>query len=100
MPVPVPDPVVTATFTRPADPAGVVAVIDVALTTVTPVAATPPIVTPVVPEKPVPVIVTEVPPEVEPVAGDTEVTVGATAPYVNRPVPVADSALGFVTTTV
>jgi hypothetical protein len=54
-------------------------VIDVALTTVTPVAATPPIVTPVAPEKPVPVIVTEVPPEVEPAAGDTEVTVGGPA---------------------
>ena len=53
--------------------------IDVALTTVTPVAATPPIVTPVAPEKPVPVIVTEVPPEVEPAAGDTKVTVGGPA---------------------
>jgi hypothetical protein len=54
-----------------------VAVIEVALTTVTSVAAAPPIVTAVAPVKFVPVIVTEVPPRVDPVAGDTADTVGA-----------------------
>ena len=49
----------------------------VALTTVTPVAATPPMVTPVAPVKFVPVMVTLVPPAVEPVAGAMLVTVGA-----------------------
>jgi hypothetical protein len=73
----VPDGVVTRTLAVPANPAGVVAAIDVALTTVTPVAETPPIVTEVTPVKFVPVIVTEVPPRVDPVAGDTPVTVGA-----------------------
>ena len=38
--------VVTTTLAVPALPAGVVAVIEVALTTVTPVAAAPPMVTP------------------------------------------------------
>jgi len=67
---------VTATVTAPALPAGVVAVIDVALTTVTFVAATPPNIT-VAPEaKFVPVIVTAVPPAVVPLFGLTPVTVG------------------------
>jgi hypothetical protein len=82
----VPDGVVTRTLAAPATPAGVVAVIEVALTTVTPVAAAPPIVTEVAPVKFVPVIVTEVPPRVDPVAGDTPITVGAGADgitYVN-----------------
>jgi hypothetical protein len=52
-------------------------VIEVALTIVTPVAAAPPIATEVAPVKFVPVIVTEVPPRVDPVTGDTAVTVGA-----------------------
>jgi hypothetical protein len=72
----VPDGVVTRTLAVPVAPAGVVAVIEVALTTVTPVAAAPPIVTDVAPVKPVPVIVTEVPPKEDPVAGDTAVSVG------------------------
>ena len=50
-------------------PAGLVAVIEVALTTVTPVAAVVPKLTAVAPVKPVPVIVTEVPPAAEPVVG-------------------------------
>jgi len=67
---------VAATVTAPALPAGVVAVITVALTTVTFVAAAPPNVT-VVPEaKFVPVIVTAVPPAVVPLFGLTPVTVG------------------------
>jgi hypothetical protein len=73
----VPDGVVTRTLAVPAVPAGVVAVIEVALTTVTPLAAAPPIVTDVAPVKFVPVIMIEVPPRVVPVAGDIAVTDGA-----------------------
>ena len=69
--------VVTRTLAVPAMPAGLVAVIDVELTTVTPVAAVPPMVTAVAPVKLVPVIVTLVPPRVVPVAGAMLVTVGA-----------------------
>ncbi len=71
----VPPGVVTLTDAVPAEPAGVVAVIDVALTTVTDVAATPPTVTDVAPMNPVPVIVIEVPPASGPLAGETFVTV-------------------------
>ena len=52
------------------------AVIDVALTTLTFEAAAPPIVTEAPAEKPVPVIVTKMPPPVLPEFGDTDVTVG------------------------
>ena len=69
--------VVTTTLAVPADPAGVVAVMDVELTTDTLVAATPPNVTPVAPVNPVPVIVTAVPPAVVPLVGVKDVTVGA-----------------------
>ena len=65
------------TLAVPAVPAGVVAVIEVALTTETFVAAVPPIVTPVAPVKLAPVIVTLVPPRVVPVLGEMLVTVGA-----------------------
>jgi hypothetical protein len=58
-------------------PGGVVAVIDVALTTVTLVAVLPPIVTEVAPVKFVPVMVTGVPPAVVPLLGEIAVTVGA-----------------------
>ena len=51
--------------------------IDVALTTVTLVAAVPPMVTLVAPVKFVPVIVTLVPPEVVPELGEMLLTVGA-----------------------
>jgi len=67
---------VTSTLAVPAEPAGVVAVIEVALTTVTLVAAAPPMVTPVAPVKLVPVIVTFVPPNVEPELGLIPLTVG------------------------
>jgi hypothetical protein len=67
---------VTITLAVPAVPAGVVAVIDVALTTVTEVAAAPPKVTLVAPLKFVPVMVTACPPPVGPEEGDTAVTVG------------------------
>lgn len=52
---------------------------DVSLTTVTLVAAAPPMVTPVTPVKFVPVMVTLVPPAVVPVFGLMAVTVGAGA---------------------
>ena len=77
----VPPGVVTVTATLPV-PAGLSAVIDVALTTLTFVAAFGPKSTAVAPVNPVPVIVTGVPPAVEPVAGLKPVTVGA-AVYVN-----------------
>ena len=67
---------VTVTVTVPALPAGVVAVIEVLLTTTTLVAAVLPNVTVAPAAKFVPVIVTLVPPTVEPVFGDTFVTVG------------------------
>jgi hypothetical protein len=66
----------TVTVTAPALSAGVVAVIDVALTTTTLAAAVLPNVT-VAPEaKFVPVIVTAVPPAVDPLFGVTLPTVG------------------------
>jgi hypothetical protein len=51
-------------------------VIDVPLTTVTPVAAVPPKLTVAPERKPVPAIVTAVPPFADPVLGVIEVTVG------------------------
>ena len=69
--------VVTSTLAVPAVPAGVVAVIEVALTTVTPVAAVPPMVTAVAPVKSVPVIVTDCPPASGPDDGLMAVNVGA-----------------------
>jgi len=75
--LPLPPPVfVTVTVTAPALPAGVVAVIVVLFTTVTPVAAALPNVTVAPVAKFVPVIVTDVPPPVEPLFGLTPLTVG------------------------
>src|SRR6266481_1514127 len=70
---------VTVTLTAPAACAGVVAVIVVPLTTVTPVAALPPTLTVAPVTKLVPVIVTAVPPAVGPDEGATLATVGAAA---------------------
>ena len=75
-------PTVTVTVAAPAVPAGVVAVMDVLLTTTTLVAAVVPNFTVAPVAKLVPVIVTAVPPAVEPVFGDTLVTVGAVPPLV------------------
>ena len=61
----------------PAEWAGDVAVICVELLTVKDVAAVPPKLTAVAPVRFVPLIVTLVPPAVEPVFGETPVTVGA-----------------------
>jgi hypothetical protein len=68
--------VVTRTLAGPTVPAAVTAVIVVEFTTVTLVAATPPMVTPVAPVRLVPVIVTLVPPEAKPMVGLMAVTVG------------------------
>ena len=74
---------VTVTFTVP-DPAGEVAVIDVAEFTVTPDATAPPKATESPGAKSVPVIVTAVPPDTGPDAGETPLTAGTTgAAYVN-----------------
>ena len=67
---------VTTTFTAPAACAGVVAVIEVPLTTFTLVAAVVPNVTPAPARKPVPMIVTGVPPVVDPIFGDKPLSVG------------------------
>jgi hypothetical protein len=68
---------VTTTLTAPAAWAGVVAVIEVLFTTVTPVADVPPSFTVAPAKNPVPVMVTAVAPLVGPVLGVIEVTVGA-----------------------
>lgn len=72
----VPPAVVTVTSTVPV-PTGEVAVIDVALTTLTPVAGVAPNVTAVALRRLVPVMVTVVPPPPGPVVGEIELTVGA-----------------------
>lgn len=66
---------VTTTFWPPAVPAGVIAVIEVAFTKVTLVAAALPIVTEAPLAKPVPVIVTAVPPASGPEDGEILATV-------------------------
>lgn len=66
----------TVTSTAPAAWAGVVAVMEVALPTLIPVAATPPKVTVAPATNPVPVTVTTVPPVSGPAAGETEETAG------------------------
>ena len=67
---------VIATLFAPAVPAGVTAVMLVAETTTTLVAATPPTVTLLAPVRFVPVIVIAAPPIVEPLVGLTNVRVG------------------------
>ena len=68
---------VTTALTAPATCAGVVAVIDVLLTTFTFVADVPPSMTVAPARKPVPAIVTAVPPFTVPVLGVIELIVGA-----------------------
>src|SRR5262249_59765750 len=68
---------VTVTFAAPAACAAVVAVIVPLSTTVTPVAAVPPMLTAAPVAKPAPPIVISVPPAVGPDAGVTPFTVGA-----------------------
>ena len=74
----VPPGVVTSTLAVPALPAGVVAVIEVELTTVKLVAVAPPIVTAVAPVKSVPVMVTACTPASGPDDGLIAVTSGPT----------------------
>ena len=78
----VPPRVVTATLCAPAMPAGVTAVIFIALTTTTFVAATPSIVTLLAPAKLVPMMVMAVPPKVVPLVGLTVVMVAEDGMYV------------------
>ena len=78
----VPPAVVTVTSFSPALPAGVIAVMEVALTTITLVAETPPTFTLVAPVKLVPLMVIEVPPNVVPDVGLTLVMVGTGTMYV------------------
>src|ERR1700676_3839593 len=72
----VPPGVVTKTSTVAAASAGEMMVMDVAELTTRPVPAVVPNFTTVAPVKPVPVTVTLVPPAVDPVLGETLVTVG------------------------
>jgi hypothetical protein len=72
----VPPGVVTVTSTGPAEPAGLVALIEVAVLTVKVLAATDPNFTKDTSVKLVPVIVTPVPPAAGPAFGTTDVTVG------------------------
>jgi hypothetical protein len=95
----VPPGVVTVTSIVPASPAGEVAVMLVALTTVTPVAALDPKLTAVAPVNPVPVIVTAVPPASGPALGRTAVTVGTAAYVYWSAEPVAEVPPGVVTVT-
>lgn len=91
---------VTVIVTAPSAFAGVVAVMVVLFVKETLVAEALPNVT-VAPEtKFVPVIVTAVPPAVEPVLGDTPVTVGAGTVYVYALTRLPLCPLGFVTVTV
>ena len=81
----VPPGVVNDTVLAPAVPTGVVAVTVVELTTLTEVAATPPIMTALAPVRFEPVIVTTVPPAVGPALGLTDTIVGG-AKYAKAPV--------------
>ena len=72
-----PPAVVTTMVFAPAAPAGVTAVMEVALTTTTLVAGLPPTVTLLAPVKLLPVIVMAVPPKVVPEVGETLEIVGA-----------------------
>ena len=86
---------VTTTSLAPADPAGVVQVIDVAETTTTLVQALPPTLTVAPAAKFVPVIVIDVPPAVLPDDGEIEVIVGVEigVPVITWfPVPLRDTA--------
>ena len=77
VPSAVPLGVVTTTFADPAALAGVIMLITLSVTTVTPVADVPPMVTPLAPVKPVPTIVIDVPPAVVPEVGEIVYTAGS-----------------------
>jgi len=93
---------VTTTSTAPAACGGVIAVIDVALTTVTPVAGVSPRFTVAPAWNPVPVMLTAVPPPIGPELGEIAVTVGTELDpdvYVNPSVRLPLCVSGLVTTT-
>src|SRR6185503_7993537 len=93
---------VTTTSTGPAECAAVAAVMVVVLTTLTCVAANPPISTPAPGRKFVPEMVTLVPPLVDPELGEIPLTVGAglDCPVYENPFPsVAVRPSGLATTT-
>src|SRR6516165_2507559 len=94
-----PSGLVTTTLMLPCACGGVFAVIFVALTTTTEVAAAPPNVTVAPDAKFCPVNVTGVPPAIGPLAGETAVRIGAGATNVNPLASVALCPLGLVTTT-
>ena len=77
--MPVPAGVVTCTSTVPWLCAGVTAMIDVGLLTLKLAAGVPPNVTDVASLRSVPLMTTLVPPLVDPVLGETDVTVGLEA---------------------
>ena len=83
--------VVTVTSTAPAEPAGLAAVICVALSTVKLAALAEPNCTAVAPVKLVPVMVTDVPPASGPLVGEMLVTVGPGVPTVTEAEPLAPS---------
>jgi len=80
-------------------PAGVTAVIEVALTKTTLVAGASPMVTMVKLLKPVPVMVTGVPPDVEPEAGTMDDTASGGTMTVKPPVRGSPVAPGMITET-
>src|ERR1051325_8136568 len=89
---------VTVTSTVPGACAGLIAVIDVALTTTTLVAAVPPIVTLAPVWKPLPVIVTWVPPRIEPMLGTMpEIVIDGAAVTVTLAERVSTQPFAFVT---
>lgn len=96
----VPPGVVTCTLAVPPLPLGVVHVMLVLFTTVTPVAAAPPMLTPVAPEKLLPVIVTLVPPFAVPLVGEMLLTMGATTYVYRALVPLLPPVFVTVTLTV
>ena len=81
----VPQGVVTSTLAVPAVPAGVIHVAVVLLITLKAVQATPPTEMPVAPVRLVPVMVMVVPPAVDPMVGETEVTVGGSDEMLSPP---------------
>jgi len=96
--VPVPVGHVTVTVAAPVVPGGVVKVIVVAFTTVTPVAATPFTATVAPAQKFIPVRVTTVPPVVEPDTGEMPVIVGRV--FVVEIMACAPAAPGRATATI
>jgi len=90
---------VTTTSFEPAGRGGVMQVIEVAETTLTPVHVEPPTVTVAPVTKPVPVIVINVPPARGPLEGATELTFSLTAAFAGADVVTALNRLAINATT-